>query len=60
MLHSHSLNAKHVPFFQVFGRTRPGIEPRPAAYKASILPLPVCAKCDSALVDTKGKSKDHL
>ena len=26
-------------FFKVFGMTRPGIEPRPTAYKASILPL---------------------
>ena len=43
VLFSKVLNAKHgkiaCTIFQVFGMKRPGIEPRPTAYKASILPL---------------------
>ena len=42
MLFPEVLNAKEgssMYHFQVFGMTGPGIEPRPTAYKASIIPL---------------------
>ena len=42
MLFPNMVNARQgnsIHHFQVFDLTRPGIEPRPPAYKASILPL---------------------
>ena len=40
MLFPEVLNAKQGNgMYQVFGMTRPGIEPRPTAYKSNILPL---------------------